>query len=141
MLRQPSQKFWPKIVIQYIFYSNFYLHFLRSCCVNIFKIVGIVSEKIGKYISQFPILFLPLCDMVSICLIRKGKYDWFLHKGFSLIGLFFFCICCNLSVAQNILPKQKDFLFLNLFIHILHPFVLKHLIIFVTVTQSNFTVF
>ena len=28
-------------------------------------------------------------------------------KNFSLIGSFFFYICCNLSVAQNILPRQQ----------------------------------
>ena len=48
MLRQPSKKFWPKILTPYFFYSNLYLHFLRPCCENIFKIVCIVSEKIGK---------------------------------------------------------------------------------------------
>ena len=31
-----------------LFYSKLYLTFLRSCCENIFKIVCIVSEKIGK---------------------------------------------------------------------------------------------
>ena len=141
MLRQPSQKFWPKIVIQYIFYSNFYLHFLRSCCVNIFKIVGIVSEKIGKYISQFPILFLPLCDMVSICLIRKGKYNWFLYKGLLFDWPIFLLYLLQFFVVQNILPRQQIFLFLNLFHHFLHLFVHKHLRIFVTVMQSNFTAF
>ena len=30
------------------FYSNPYLTFLTSCCENIFKIVCIVSRKIGK---------------------------------------------------------------------------------------------
>ena len=44
-LRQPRQKFWPNTLF---FYSNLYLTFLRSCCENIFDIVCIVSEKIGK---------------------------------------------------------------------------------------------
>ena len=60
VLRQPTQKFWPKILTPYFFYSNLYLHFLRPCCENIFKFVCIVSEKIGKWISQFGILFLAL---------------------------------------------------------------------------------
>ena len=30
------------------FYSNLYLHFLKPYCENIFKIVCIVSENIGK---------------------------------------------------------------------------------------------
>ena len=42
------QKIWPKILTPYFFYSNLYLTFLRSSCENIFKIVCIVSEKIGK---------------------------------------------------------------------------------------------
>ena len=46
-LKQPCQKFWPKILTPYFFYSNLYLTFLRSCCEKIFKIVCIVSEKIG----------------------------------------------------------------------------------------------
>ena len=54
-LRQHSQKFWPKILTPYLFYSNLYLHFLRPCRE---KIVCIVSEKIGKSIPQFDIVFL-----------------------------------------------------------------------------------
>ena len=48
VLKQPSQKFWPKILTLYFIYSNLYLTILRSCCENIFKIVSIVSEKMGK---------------------------------------------------------------------------------------------
>ena len=48
VLWQPRQKFWPKILTPYFFYSNLNLHFLRLCCENIFKFVCIVSEKIGK---------------------------------------------------------------------------------------------
>ena len=47
----------------------------------------------------------------------------------------------NLSVVPRILHKITNFLFLNLFLHFLHPFVLKHLRIFVTVMQPNFTAF
>ena len=53
--RQPSQKFWPKILTLYFFsffffffYSNLYLHFLRLCCENIFKFLCTVPEKIGN---------------------------------------------------------------------------------------------
>ena len=56
-LKQPSQKFWSKILTPYFLYINFYLTFLRSCCENIFKIICIVSEKIEKQILQFAILF------------------------------------------------------------------------------------
>ena len=47
-LRQPGQKFWPKILTLYSFYCNFYLHFLRPRYENIFNIVCIVSEKSEK---------------------------------------------------------------------------------------------
>ena len=46
-LRQPNQKFRPKILSS-IFYSNLYLNLLRPSCENIFKIVCIVSDKTGN---------------------------------------------------------------------------------------------
>ena len=61
-------------------------------------------------------------------------------KDFSLIGSFFFYICCNLSVAQNILPRQQSF-YSEICLFISSNIVLKHLRIFVTVMQSNFTAF
>ena len=42
-LKQPGQK-----LTIYSFYCNFYLHFLRPRCENIFNIVCIVSEKSEK---------------------------------------------------------------------------------------------
>ena len=51
-LRQLSQNVWPKILTPYFFTVP------STNCENIFKIVCIVSEKIGKQISQFYILFL-----------------------------------------------------------------------------------
>ena len=62
-------------------------------------------------------------------------------KVFSLIGSFFFCICCNLSVAQNILPRQQIFYSEICFFISYILLVLQHLGIFVTVMQSNFTAF
>ena len=109
VLRQPSQKFLPKILTLYFLYNNFYLTFLRSCCENIYKIACRVS--------------------VSICLIRKGKSD-----GFIFLLLEF--VCCS-----KCFPKTTNLSLLNLFLHFLHPLVLKHLRIFVTVMQSNFTAF
>ena len=48
-LRQPCQKLCRKILTPYFFfYSNLYLHVLRPCCENIFKIVCTFLEKIGK---------------------------------------------------------------------------------------------
>ena len=111
-VRPPWQKFWPKILTPYFLYSNLYLHFLRPFCENIFKFVCIVSEQLGnkshnmEYCSSlqpevvynfseikstFQVPFLKLrgdCwwlrGMVSICLTRKDKYDWFLHEGVPL---------------------------------------------------------
>ena len=62
-------------------------------------------------------------------------------KDFSLIGSFFFYICCNLSVAQNILPRQQIFYSEICFFISYILLVLQHLRIFVTVMQSNFTAF
>ena len=52
---QPTQKFWPKILTPYFFYSNLYLHIKTDCWW--------------------------LRGMVSNCLEREGKYDWFLREG------------------------------------------------------------
>ena len=71
---------------------------------------------------------------------RKVNRTDSLMKDFSLIGLFFFYICCNLSVAQNILPRQQSF-YSEICLFISSNIVLKHLRIFVTVMQSNFTAF
>ena len=119
VLRQPSQKFLPKILTLYFLYNNFYLTFLRSCCENIYKIACRVS--------------------VSICLIRKSKSDGFLHEELLLDWLIFLLlefVCCS-----KCFPKTTNLLLLNLFLHFLHPLVLKHLRIFVTVMQSNSTAF
>ena len=42
---QPSQKILAKNLTPYFLDSNLYLHFLRSCCENIFKMVRLVSDK------------------------------------------------------------------------------------------------
>ena len=133
-----------------------------------FKIVGIVSEKIGKEISEFSILFLAsihsclqfhwnrkysssvvlslggplwLRGMVSICLLRKGKYDWFLHKGLLLDWLIFLLYLLQFVCFLRYFAETTNFLFLNLFLHFLLPLVLKHLRIFITVMQSIFNAF
>ena len=73
--------------------------------------------------------------MVSICLIRNGKYYWFLHKGLLLDWLIYQLqsVCCSKYSA-----KTTNFSVLNLFLHFLHPFALKHFRIFVTVMRSKF---
>ena len=100
-LRQPSRKCWPKILTPNFFYCNLYLHFLRPCCENIFKIVFIVLEKSYSHNLTHCFLLQPIAvyssseiestfsvtfweyvtdswypiGLVSICLIRKGKHD------------------------------------------------------------------
>ena len=82
---------WPKILAKnsitlFFFYSNFYLTFQRSCCENIFKIVCIVSEKIGKYISEFPILFFSL---IRSCLQFHWNRKYFTSAVLRLRGRLF----------------------------------------------------
>ena len=60
-------------------------------------------------------------------------------KDFSLIGSFFFYICCNFSLAQNILPRQQVFYSEICFFISYIQLILQHLRIFVTAMQSNFT--
>ena len=58
-----AKKFWPKNLTPYFFGSNRYLQCIRACCENFFKIVCVVSEKIGKEI--------PTCDKVSVASMRS----------------------------------------------------------------------
>ena len=120
------------------FYSNLYLTFLRSSCENIFKVVCIVSEKIGKKSQNLPycsslqsVVVYNLLKLKVLFQCRSeitwptlyGSVTWFSFvwwgkvnrtdcsmKEFSLNGSFFFYICCNLPVAQNILPRQQIFI-------------------------------
>ena len=155
-----SQKSWPKILTPYFFYSYLYLHFLRLCSENIFKNVCIISEKIGKYshnltyCSSFQPVFVynfseiestfsvPIWDyvadwwwlrgMVSICLIGKGKYDWFLHKERLLDWLIFILYLVQFVCCSKYSAKATMFHILNLFLHFLH------FRIFATVMRSEF---
>ena len=81
-LRQPNQKFWPKILTPYFFYSNLYLHYLRPCCENIFKIVCTVSEKIEKNVSQFDLFF----ASSSTCLQFQWNWEYFFSAVWILCG-------------------------------------------------------
>ena len=98
--------------------------------------------------TTFPVLFwdyvadyLWLRGMVFICLMRKGKYNWFLHEGHLLDWLIFLLYLLQSVCCSKYSAKTTNFSFLNLFLHFIHPFVLKHLKNFVTVMQSNFTAF
>ena len=83
-----------------------------------FSLQSVVVYEFTKIESNFPVPFwdyvancLWLHGMVSICLLRKGKYDWFLREGLlPLIDSFFFYICCNFPAAQNLLQDNKFFI-------------------------------
>ena len=69
--------------------------------------------------------------MVSICLIKEGKYDWFLHKGL-LFDWLISLLYLQQSVCFSIYSAKTTFL------HFLHPFVPKPLRTFVTVMRPKF---
>ena len=80
-----------------------------------------------------------LCGMVSICLIKKGKYDLFFHEGLLLDWLIFPLFLLQSVCCSKYSAKKTNFSILNLFLHfLLHPFVLKHFRIFVTAMRSKF---
>ena len=101
-----------------------------------------VVYNFSKIESTFPVPFLKLRGQLLMApwhgfhLFDKERqiYNWFFHEGLFLDWLFFFSICCDLSAVENILPRQ----ILNLFLHFLHPFVLKHFRIFVAVMRYKF---
>ena len=120
---------------------------LRICrtvpCFNLYLFT--ISLK-SKVLSQ--------CRSVITWPTFYGSVTWFpfvwwgkvnrtnsLTKHFFLIRSFFYYICCNLSVAQNILPRQQIFYSEICFFISYILLVLQHLGIFVTVIQYNFTAF
>ena len=112
------------------------------------SIQSVVAYNFTEIESTFPVLLwdyvadcLWLRGMVSFCLLRKGKYDWFLQKGLLLDWLIFLLYLLQFVCCSKYSAKTTNFLFLNLFLHFLHPFVPKHVRIFATVMKSNFTAF
>ena len=99
--------------------------------------------------STFPVLFwdyvadcLWLRGMVPICLIWKGKYEWFLQGGLLLDWVIFLLYLLQSVCCSKYSAKKTNISFLNLFLHLLHLFFLKYLRIFVTVMlRSSFTAF
>ena len=79
-----------------------------------------------------------LCGMVSIFLIRKGKYDWFFLEGLLLGWLIFLLFLLQSVYCLKYSAETTNFSILNLFLHFLHPFVVKHFRIFVAVMWSKF---
>ena len=141
----------------YFFYSNLYLHFLRPCCENIFKIVYIVSEKTvnkshnllycsllqpavclqfpwnRKYFSSAVLrlrgrLFMALWHGFHL-FDKESKCDWFLHKGLLLYWLTFLLYLLQSVYRTKYSGKTTNISFLNL-LNFLHLFVLKYLRIF-----------
>ena len=85
-LKQPSQKFWPKILRPYFFYSNLYLHFLRPCCENIFKIVCIVQRKLEN--RSHNLLCYSSLQLV-VCLQSHWNWKYFSSAVMKLRGWLF----------------------------------------------------
>ena len=109
---------------------------------------SVVVYKSTEIKSTFPVRFwdyvagcLWLRGIVSICFLRKGNYDCFLHEGLLLDWFIFLLYLLQFACCSKYSPKTTNFLFLNLFLHFLHPLALKHLRIFVTVMRSNFAAF
>ena len=101
---------------------------------------SVVVYNFTEFESTFPVLFwdyladcLWLLDMVSICLMRKGKKDCFLDEGLLLDWLIFLLYLLQFVCCSKYSAKTTNFLFWNLFLHFLHPAPLQHLRIFVTV--------
>ena len=118
----------------------------------------LVISNFSEIESTFPVLFGDcvadcwwLCGIVSICLIRKGKYDWFFHKGLLLDWILFLLYLLQFVRCSKHSSKVTNFSILtlslicranqwtafymitasvmkelNLILHFLHLFVLKH---------------
>ena len=79
-----------------------------------------------------------LCGMVSICLIGKGEYNWFLHEyvGLLLGWLIFLLYLLQSVCCPKYSAKTTNCSILNLFLHFLYLSVLKYFRIFVTVPNA-----
>ena len=163
-LRQPRQRFWPKILTSYFFCSNLYLNFLRSCYENISKFVCVVSEKIGKWTWQFgycsspqpvPVYnFRETESTFSVPFLKlRGRLLIAPWHGFHLfdkemkirliplqegllLDLLIFLLLQSVCCSKYS-AKTTDFSVLNVFLHFLHQFSRTHFGIFVTVMRSK----
>ena len=91
---------------------------ITICHSKFASLQSVVVFKFTEIEGTFPVPFwdyvancLWLRDMVSICLLRKGKYDWFLHERLLLHWLIFLLYLLQFAFAQNILPRQQFFCF------------------------------
>ena len=101
---------------------------------NFSEIESTFSVPFGDYVADC----WWLRGMVSICLIGKGEYDWFLHEyvGLLLDWLIFLLYLLQSVCCPKYSAKTTNFSILNPFLHFLHPFVLKYFRIFVTVPNA-----
>ena len=79
-----------------------------------------------------------LCGMISICLIGKGEYNWFIHEyvGLLLDWLIFLLYLLQSVFCPKYSAKTTNFSILNPFLYFLHPFFLKYFRIFGTVSDA-----
>ena len=101
---------------------------------NFSEIESTFSVSFGGYVADC----WWLRGMVSIYLIGKGEYDWFLHEyeGLLLDWLIFLLYLLQSVCCSKYSAKTTNFSILNRFLHFLHPFVLKYFRIFVTVPNA-----
>ena len=107
----------------------------------------IVTYNVSEIESTFPVSFgecvldcLCPCGMVSICLIGKNEYDWFLHEYEELLvdWLFFLLYLLQSVCCSKYSTKKTKLFYLNPFLHFLYPFVLKYFTIFITVPNAAY---
>ena len=98
---------------------------------NFSEIESTFSVPFGNYVADC----WWLRGMVSICLIGKGEYNWFLHEyeGPLLDWLIFLLYLLQSVCCPKYSAKTTNFSVLNPFLHFLRSFVLKYFRIFVTV--------
>ena len=116
-------------------------HNLRYCSL----LQHVVVYNFSQIESTFPVPFWDyvtdcwsLRGMASICLIRKGKRDWFLHEGFLPDWLYFILYILQSVCGSKYATMKTNFSNLNLSLHFPYLLVLKHLRIFVTIMRSKF---
>ena len=115
-------------------FSKLYVYFQRKLgnkyqnLPYCFSLQSVVVYNFTEIESTFPVPFwdyvadcLWFRDMVSICLRRKRKQDWFLNEGLLLDWLIFLLYLLQFVWCSKYSAKTTNFLFWNLFLHFLHP--------------------
>ena len=108
-------------------------HNLTYC----FSFQTVVVYNFSEIESTFPVSFWDYVagcwwlDMVFMCLIRRGRYDWFVHERLPLDWLISVQYLLQSACCSKYVAKTANCYILNVFLRFLHPFVLKHFRIFV----------